>query len=95
MIEEDLKEIHKDCSADYEAKNIVVNKLGYLWKLGEEVNNGIRYFGQQRKNKDSVTALFICHCGEAWRCRITSIVSGASKSCGCTNNKKMNRVDDV
>lgn len=95
MIEEDLKDIHYNCSLHREPKKKMLHIHGYHFKLGEVVNNGIKYFGQQKRDKDRVTALFICHCGTAWHCRITSIISGATASCGCTNGKKFNRIDDV
>lgn len=57
----------------------------WYFDLNQEVANGIRYFGKKRTAHDSkiVTAEFVCHCGNAFRQRVTSVIDGQVKSCGC------------
>jgi len=53
-------------------------------KLGEVVNNGIRYFGKQRMVKYVTMATFICpECNEAWECSVKDVVDGKITNCGC------------
>ena len=55
------------------------------YKLGDQVANGIRWWGNVSKDKRSrTTAVFICpRCENTWRCRLSNIISGSTKSCGC------------
>jgi len=66
------------------------NSMKGAYRLFEEVNNGIRYFGKIKTVNKKETAEFICHCGEAFRSTLPPILSGRRKSCGCKKvyNKK-------
>jgi len=57
-----------------------------IYSLLQEVNNGILFFGKVRVKGNTVTAEFICTCGESFRSELDPIICGAIKSCGC--NKK-------
>lgn len=57
--------------------------LALSYRLGEEINNGILFFGQVKVIKKRTTCVAICHCGNAWRVSIDNIKSGRTKSCGC------------
>ncbi len=58
------------------------------YKLGQEIANGIKYFGQDRQEKygklgkKQRVALCVCTCGEAWRVVIQNVQTGNTKSCG-------------
>lgn len=55
-----------------------------VYKLGQDVANGVRYFGQERMEKKTRKALFICpFCNETWRASIANVECGNTKSCGC------------
>ena len=60
------------------------------YKLGEEIANGVKYFGQEGKTDKGVrTCMCICpQCNELWRVSIRHIQTGNSKSCGCGNLKE-------
>jgi len=52
------------------------------YKLGQEIANGVRYWGQDKIVKDNRTSICICPaCGNVWRVRVSFILSGDTKSC--------------
>lgn len=55
------------------------------YKLLQTINNGIKYYGQERTEKGGdISAMFICpKCNNLWRSRISNVVRGGTKSCGC------------
>jgi len=55
-------------------------------KLGEIINNGIKYFGRYKISDNYVhTADFICpKCNELFRANIKKVQDGSIKDCGCT-----------
>lgn len=55
------------------------------YKLLQNVNNNVRYYGQEKTLKGGdISAMFICpKCDELWRARINNVVRGSTKSCGC------------
>ena len=56
------------------------NKVTY--KLGEELANGVKYFGQEKTVKKVRTAMFVCpRCNELWRVAIAKVKIGAIASC--------------
>ncbi len=59
-----------------------------VYKLGEEIANGIRYFGADSRNKkgDKIAKCICPVCGDACRVLISSVKNGSVKSC-CHNNK--------
>jgi len=58
------------------------------YKLGENIANGIKYFGQEKIVKKRRTAMCICpKCGELWRVGLSVVARGHSKSCGCKEKK--------
>lgn len=56
------------------------------YRLGEEIANGVKFFGQVQVNKvGQRTAMCICPtCKELWRVAINNVKRGNSKSCGCS-----------
>ena len=54
-----------------------------IYKLGKEIAHGVRYFGQDLKDKyGNRTAMCICpKCGEQWRVPIAKVKNGSSTSC--------------
>lgn len=60
----------------------------YKYDLLQEVNNGVKYFGQRKVINGTTTALCICpHCNELWRVSLGNIKSGSTTNCGCVKNK--------
>jgi len=58
--------------------------LQHLYKLGEVIANGVRYFGQNKTVDNRVTSMCICpRCGETWRVLLSYVKTGRIKSCGC------------
>jgi len=59
----------------------VTNKKSY--KLGEEINNGVKYFGQEKRLQNgAMTAMCVCPvCGELWRATLKFVRNGSSKQC--------------
>ena len=53
------------------------------YRLLEEVNNGILFFGKVGTRNKKETAEFICHCGESFRSVLSLIANGKTKNCGC------------
>ena len=52
------------------------------FKLGEEMANGILYWGQEKTVKTHRTAMCICPaCGNSWRVRVANVMNGRSKAC--------------
>ena len=52
------------------------------YKLGEEVANGVKWWGQVNYKKNQYTALFICpRCQETFRSQITKVLNGAIITC--------------
>lgn len=69
--------------------NIELEKSKFsIYSLLQEVNNGILFFGKVQAKNNSVTAEFICSCGEAFRSELRPIASGSKKSCGCKTKKR-------
>lgn len=59
------------------------------YKLLEEVNNGFKYFGQEKIIKNNRTCVFICpHCDETFRANLGGIINGSTKSCGCLRKRE-------
>ncbi len=58
------------------------------YKLGEEVANGIKFWGQKGTNNSrKTTYMFICpNCHNLWRTTLTNVVDG--KTLGCCRPKK-------
>ncbi len=54
-------------------------------RLGEKLGPAnIIYFGQDKVEKDSTYAMFVCpRCTELFKCRTDHIISGNTRSCGC------------
>ena len=68
------------------AVNIKDRLLSY--KLLEDVNNGILFFGKVRTANKKTTAEFICPaCDEAFHSVLSPILSGSKKHCGCLSKK--------
>ena len=91
-IDEDVREMNMDTLKVNKTKRIrdKTNKSVIVYKLGEVVANGIKYFGQEkgvgpRKRR---TCMFICTCGRAWRADMSSIKMGHAKSCGNCQKEK-------
>jgi len=58
-----------------------------IYSLGQEVKNGIRYWGQEKTKGHNRSCMFICPiCYSAWRADLHNIVRGSTKSC-CWNAK--------
>jgi hypothetical protein len=56
----------------------------YKYNLGEEVKNGILFFGQEKTIRSRKTAMCVCpFCNELWRVDLSRIHSGKVKDCGC------------
>lgn len=56
----------------------------FQFKMGEEIANSVRYWGQDRVKNGNRTAMCVCpSCGELWRTRVSNVVKGMTKSCGC------------
>jgi len=65
-----------------------VETLAHAFKLGEDINNGILYWGQDKIVKSNRTCACICPvCNKVWRAHISSVLSGSTKSC-CGRGKK-------
>ena len=58
-------------------------------KLGEVINNGIKYFGQYKVSDNYIhTAAFICpKCNELFRADTKKVQDGSIKDCGCTKTR--------
>lgn len=65
-----------------------------LFKLGETIANGIRYWGKEKQEpygtqfKTRRIVECICTCGNTWRTCIDSIICGNIRSCGKCNKTK-------
>ena len=103
MQEEYVEDFASDSAEDLEAfydndKNIKRAKskekgtLGTTakktYKLGEEIANGVRFFGQEKWTLNSsgkggyTSAMCICpKCGELWRVSLMNVRKGNSTSC--------------
>ena len=54
------------------------------YKLGEEVINNIKWWGQVNQIKNQYTALFICpECKDIFREQIIRVLNGAIINCNC------------
>ena len=55
-------------------------------RLGEVINNGIKYFGKHKISDNYThTADFICpKCNELFRANTKKVQDGSIKDCGCT-----------
>lgn len=53
------------------------------YRLGQEIKNGVRYFGQETTDKKgNIYAKCVCpRCGELWKVRLSNVVSGETESC--------------
>ncbi len=52
------------------------------YKLGQEIANGVLFWGQVKIIKENRTAICICPvCSESWRVRLSYVLSGDAKSC--------------
>ena len=65
------------------------DKYFFYARLGEVINNGIKYFGGYRKevlrHNTIHSAKFICpKCDELFRANTKKIQDGSIKDCGCT-----------
>ena len=61
-----------------------------VYRLGEVIANGVKYFGQDKFIRGHTTAMCVCpKCTELWRVDLTSVRAGTSKSCGCTRKAKI------
>jgi hypothetical protein len=66
------------------------------YKLGEEIAYDVKYWGQDKIEKENRTAMCICPvCEKLWRVRISYVLAGKSKSCcrsmnGGSLNRKSN-----
>ena len=91
-IDEDVLEMHIDILRVNKTKHIQnkTNKSITIYKLGEIVANGIKYFGQDKNvgPRKRRTCMFICTCGKAWRADMSSIKMGHAKSCGNCQKEK-------
>jgi len=68
--------------AEYDDKKKRKTKPFPTFKLLQEVNNGVVYFGRKKVIKGHTTAMFICpKCGELWRCKISDVVAGRARQC--------------
>lgn len=56
---------------------------GYIYNLGEEIANGVRFWGRERVAPDgTATAMMICPvCNELFRCNINKVGAGKVKRC--------------
>ena len=80
-------EYFKSCEEERKSRAKSSKSL-LVYRLGEEIANGVRYFGaESRTDKGEKVAKCICPvCGEAWRVVISNVKSGSVKSC-CYGNK--------
>lgn len=81
------QELHKEMRAitSYGHKKI----YAHIYKIGDVVENDVKYFGKEKIVNKHRTAMFICpRCNELWRVAISSIANSRTKSCGCVREKK-------
>ena len=84
---EELSKANRDIrNANFNKKPINAKKI---YKLGEIINNDVKYFGQDKTVNKHRTCMCICpECGELWRVALSAIVGGHIKGCLCQNGKK-------
>jgi len=59
-------------------------RIVFQYKLGQEIANGVRYFGREKIVDGKTTAMCVCpDCGELWRVKLHLVNSERTKSCGC------------
>jgi len=79
----DLRSLKRLKKSDKKQKEFI-----FTAKLGEEVKNGIRYWGKQRVVNYIHRATFICpECGNTWEASIKRILEGKTLNCGCVKNR--------
>lgn len=78
------KEDNSAIMASKKEKAKTHNSYKKTYQMLEEINNGVKYFGQEKFIKGATTALCICpKCNNTWRVVLKSVRRGLSKSCGC------------
>lgn len=64
----------------------------YDFKEGDIVNNGIIFINELPPNeqppKRRRISIFQCYCGKLFKSRLSSIVTGSTKSCGCYGKER-------
>ena len=90
---EDYRELSNHCDMLKKAKKAKkieegTNKQIYVYKLGEEIANGVLFFGNQVQKNRSLYAKCICPCGEAFQGKLSQIRKGITTGCGCNRNKR-------
>ena len=80
----DFKELNR-VTINGKEKGTKNNTYYFFDRLGEVINNGIKYFGGYKVVDYKHTAKFICpKCNELFRANTKKIQDGSIKDCGCT-----------